>query len=264
MMTTLTTGTGALAYDDSGATGPPVLLLPGAGDVMTEHRLLRPALAAAGYRTVTMDLRGHGASDAHWDSFGVVETAGDIVAMLRHVDAGPAVVVATSFAPAAALTAAVDEPDLIRGVVAISPHLDQDAGVTQRLGLQVLLRGPWAGAVWSKLYRSWYKEHPPQDLEEQIGLLRGMLAESDRRRAVRETLLAHRRGLHAKLADLNIPVLNIFGGADDHFADPEAAAKDAAHRTKGRYEIVAGAGHYPHVERPELVGRLITGFLGGL
>ena len=54
----------------------------------------------------------------------MIETASDLVALLEHLDAGPATVVATSFAPTAALWAAADHPDLVDRLVLISAHLD--------------------------------------------------------------------------------------------------------------------------------------------
>ena len=260
MTSILTTTAGDLAYDDRGGTGRLLLMLPGAGDVRSEHRFLADQLAA-GNRVVTMDLRGHGESGAGWDSYGVAETSDDITALIRHLDVGPAVVVANSFAPAAALWAAATNPELVAGVVAISPHLDQDAGAAQRLALSVMLRGPWAGTLWDKLYRGWYKSSPPADLDEQVALLRTMMRNADRRAAVRHTLVANRIGLDDKLAALSIPVLSIFGGADDHFDDPAAAAADAAERTGGSFQIVPATGHYPHVERPDLVTPMIESFL---
>ena len=100
----LTTQQGSLAYDDYGGEGPLLLLLPGAGDVRSEHRFLASRLAAVGYRVVTMDLRGHGESTASWSGYGVAATAADIVAAIRGMDAGPATVIGNSFSPAAALS----------------------------------------------------------------------------------------------------------------------------------------------------------------
>mgnify|MGYP001310988106 FL=1 len=52
---------GRIAYNETG-TGPLVLCVPSMGDVRGEYRFLAPRLAQAGYRVVTMDVRGHGES----------------------------------------------------------------------------------------------------------------------------------------------------------------------------------------------------------
>ena len=55
---------GQIAYDDTGGNGSLILAIPGMGDLRSEYRLLRPLLAGAGYRVVTMDVRGFGATSA--------------------------------------------------------------------------------------------------------------------------------------------------------------------------------------------------------
>ena len=97
---------GTIAFDDSGGSGPLVVMIPGAGDTRDEYRFVAPDLVAGGARVVTMDLRGHGESSADWPAYGMADTASDLTALLEHLGASPATVVATSFAPAAALWAA--------------------------------------------------------------------------------------------------------------------------------------------------------------
>ena len=58
---------GRIAYDATGE-GPLVVCVPGMGDVRSVYRFLAAALAQAGYRIATMDLRGHGGSDATFGS----------------------------------------------------------------------------------------------------------------------------------------------------------------------------------------------------
>jgi len=57
---------GTLAYSDYGGTGELVLMLPGMGALRSEYRYLAPQISAAGYRAVTVDLRGHGESSVPW------------------------------------------------------------------------------------------------------------------------------------------------------------------------------------------------------
>jgi pimeloyl-ACP methyl ester carboxylesterase len=261
MTTKLTTPEGDLAFDDSGRTGQLMVLLPGAGDVRSEHRFLAPLLQAQGLRVVTADLRGHGESSPAWDAYGLAATSRDILALVRHLDAGPAIIVANSFAPSAALWAAAEAPGDIKAVVAISPHLTDGGSPLVTLALRAAMSGPWAGALWSRFYRSWYKGSIPHDLDEQAALLEAMLRDRDRRRAARATLVASRAGLAERIAGLDLPVLAVFGTADDHFPEPEEEARQVAAATRGRYVMVDGAGHYPHVEQPDVVAGAIASFL---
>ncbi|MEM9132155.1 MAG: alpha/beta hydrolase [Actinomycetota bacterium] len=256
----LTIEDGTIAYDDTGGEGPLLVLLPGAGDVRAEYRFLAPALAADGARVVTMDLRGHGESSAHWPSYTMADTATDLAALLDHLDGGPAMVVATSFAPAAALWAAADRPELFASLVLISAHLEA-APAWQRIPLSLALRGPLAPRLWAGQYRGWHPGAPPADLAAHADGLAEMLRHPQRRRAVRETLVAHRDGLEERIAGVDVPTLVVMGAADSHFKDPMAEGESIASRTGGRLHTVADAGHYPHVEFPEQVAVVIAELL---
>jgi pimeloyl-ACP methyl ester carboxylesterase len=260
---TANTNSTTLAHDDIGAAGRLVVMLPGAGDLRSEYRFVAGPVAAAGYRVVTADLPGHGDS-APADEYTVASTASALVDLIDGLDAGPAVVVATSFAPAAAVWAANERPDLIAGIVAISPHFTADPSLKGRLqgaAIKALIRGPWAAALWAKLYAGWYKAAPPADLHAELGRLRAMLGHPASRKAVRETLTADRDGVAERMARLDRPTLSVLGSADDHFTDPVAEAESTAAELRGEHLVVDGAGHYSHVEQPDLVAGAIISFL---
>src|SRR5207249_7025448 len=107
---------GTIAYDHSGpaaADGQLVVCVPGMGDVRGVYRFLVPALTAAGHRVVTMDVRGHGESSARWDDYSAPAIGGDVLALVRHLDAGPAHLVGGSMAAAAVVWAAAEAPELV-------------------------------------------------------------------------------------------------------------------------------------------------------
>lgn len=252
-----------LSHDDNRSAGPPVVLLPGAGDIRSGYGSLAERLGTNGYRVVTADLPGHGDSPTA-DSYGVAETARALGDLIDSLEAGPATVIGTSFSPAATVWAAATRPHLIRAVVAISPHMEAEpspAAALQRLAILTLLRGPWAGALWGRLYRSWFKTNPPDDLERHVARLQAMLTDRGRRRAVRETLVAHRKGMAEMMERFDRPSLIIFGSADDHFPDPAAEADRLSRLLDGQVLMVEGAGHYPYMEYPTVVEDAVLAFL---
>src|ERR1700712_5492034 len=85
---------GRIAFDSVGA-GPLVVCVPGMGELRSTYRATAPTLAAAGHRVVTMDLRGHGDSDATFDAYDDVAAGGDILALIEQLG-GPAVVIGNS------------------------------------------------------------------------------------------------------------------------------------------------------------------------
>ena len=88
-----------------------------------------------------------------------------------------------------------------------------------------------------------------------------MMSDPQRRKAVRETLAAHRDGMSRRIDRLDVRSLVIFGTADSHFKDPAGQAAGIAKRTGAQVFLAEGAGHYPHVERVDVVGPRILEFL---
>jgi pimeloyl-ACP methyl ester carboxylesterase len=255
-----------MAYEDTGGDGRLMLLLPGAGDLRSEHRFLSDRLRAEGFRVVTADLPGHGESPIARE-YTVASTARAITDLVESLHAGPAVVVACSFAPAAAVWAAADRPELFAGVVVLSPHLHADDSLkakTQGMAMDLLLRGPWAAGMWARFYQGWYKTNPPADLSAELERLRAMFSDPSRRTAARKTLTADRDGVAERIERLDVPTLTVFGSLDDHFEDPTAMAEQTAAELRGGSLVVEGAGHYPHVEQPEVVASAVSGFAAGL
>jgi pimeloyl-ACP methyl ester carboxylesterase len=66
------------------------------------------------------------------------------------------------------------------------------------------------------------------------------------------------------MSRLDLPALTVFGSLDDHFEDPVAMAKSTAAELGGEQIVVDGAGHYPHVEQPDIVASAILEFVSGL
>ena len=133
--------------------------------------------------------------------------------------------------------------------------------------MNVLFRAPLAAPMWASQYRSWHPSRPPADLDEQLATLRAMLAEPARRRAVRQTLCAHRDGLDERIERIGqrgagtLPTLVIMGGADNHFPDPASEARHIGERTGDHVVVVEGAGHYPHAEFPDRVAAAMLAFI---
>ena len=100
---------GRIAYEVIGD-GPLVVLSPGMADIRSTYRFLAPLIADAGYRVASVDLRGHGESSTDWASYNHVDTAGDLIAVIRKLG-GPAVIVGQSFSGGATTLAAVTNPD---------------------------------------------------------------------------------------------------------------------------------------------------------
>lgn len=251
---------GRIAYGDTGGAGPLVLCAPGAGDLRGLYRFLAPRLVEAGYRVVTMDLRGHGGSSVGWDDYSPEAVGEDMVALLRHLAAGPAVVVGESFTPASAIWAAAQAPDLVAGIVLIAPFAsDPRLGPFMRLASTAVLRSP---RLWTGFYRSLYRTAPPPDLPGYRRALRANLAEPGRMAAVRAMMTASKARANARLGEVRCPVLVVMGTRDPDFPDPAAEALRVADRAADATVVmIEGAGHYPPAEAPDRTMDALRPFL---
>jgi pimeloyl-ACP methyl ester carboxylesterase len=64
----------------------------------------------------------------------------------------------------------------------------------------------------------------------------------------------------ARLHEVTAPVLVVMGTKDPDFPDPHKEAQIVAALLKGQVRMVDGAGHYPHVEQPDLIAGALLGF----
>ncbi len=251
---------GSIAYDSRGS-GPLVICVPGMGDVREQFRFLAPQLAAAGFRAVTMDLRGHGETSVSWQEYSIAGVGRDILALIRRLDAGPAVVIGNSMAAGSAVWAAVEDPELISTLGLIGPALHGELSWSYRLLLNVLFARPWGPAAWLWYYNTLYPTRKPVDFANYTARLKQNLAQRGRLEALQQLMFASKAESAARLEQVTQPVFILMGSKDPDFKDPAAEAQWAAGQLRAPYRIIEGAGHYPHVEMPEIAVPMITGFL---
>nr|WP_233220140.1 alpha/beta fold hydrolase [Micromonospora sp. RP3T] len=133
---------GTIAYEVHGA-GPLVVLAHGMGENRAAFRHLAPLLVAAGYRVASIDVRGHGDSSPHWPTYAPAEVGGDLLAVVRELDGGPATLVGSSSSGAGVVFAAADAPELVSGIVQISPFVSRPKPSPVMRALQAaVLRSP--------------------------------------------------------------------------------------------------------------------------
>ncbi|MBK8049989.1 MAG: alpha/beta hydrolase [Anaerolineales bacterium] len=254
---------GRIAYDDAG-NGPLVLCAPSMGDVRAEYRFLTPHLVNAGYRMVTMDLRGLGESSTEWSDFSVAGVGSDMVALLRHLNAGPAVIVGTSMAAGAAVWAAAEAPELVSRLVLIGPFVRGESSTTNRLLYSLLFAKPWGAAAWLKYYGSLYPTQKPADYTAYAAALRSNLGEPGRFAALQAMLVASKAASEARLSQVKAPALVLMGTKDPDFKAPETEARWVAAQLRADYRMIEDAGHYPHAEMPDVVAPPLLAFLKGM
>lgn len=252
---------GELAYDDRGS-GPLVIAVSGFGDLRAEYRFLAPQLVEAGYRVVTMDLRGHGESSVNWPDYSLAAVGSDMLALIRYLDSGPAILIGNSMFAGAAVWAAAEAPERVSGLVLIGPVVRDFMPIWQvKLLYTPLFIGPWGPAVWVKYYQTLFPSQKPADFSSYVYGLSANVRQPGRMAAVRAMMTSSKRAAEQRLDQVSVPVLVLMGTRDPDFKDPVAEANWVADRLSGQVRLVEGAGHYPHAEMPEISGPAVVSFL---
>ena len=261
----LTINGGRIAFDDTGGDGPLILAIPGMGDLRSEYRKLRPILRKAGYRVVTMDVRGFGETSAQWDDYSAHAIGRDALALIDHLGAGSAVILGNSFAAGAALWAAHDTPARVKGVVLLGPIVrDQKVSAMAKLALAIGFAGPWRVWFWTTYWDSLFPSHKPADHRQVKAALGRNLREPRRTTALRSMVSMSKADTATILPQSKVPALIVMGTRDPDFTDAAAEAASLAEILGAETLIVDGAGHYPHAEVPDQVAPAVLSFIGGL
>ena len=267
----LTLGTGTLAYEVTGE-GPLVVLAHGLGDSRRSYRFLAPALVAAGYRVANLDLRGCGGSSVGWDGYSRTDIAGDLVALVRHLGGGPAVLVGQSISGGAVTIAAATAPDLVAGAVELAPFTRKVSyslgGLLRvsryRRGFVLLARTLLGSRSAWKGYLDLAYPTKPADWDAELGRIDAMLREPGRMKALQAMCSASPTDAGARLADVRCPVLVVEGDLDPDFVDPRAEGEAVLADLPaglGELAVLPGVGHYPHAQAPDQLLEVVLPFL---
>ena len=238
-----------------------VLCVPGMGELRASYRFLTPALAEAGYRVVTMDLRGHGESDATFDAYDDVAAGSDVVALIEELG-GRAAVVGNSMGAGAAAWAAAEVPERVGALVLLGPFVRQvPVGKLMEISFRIAMMRPWGRLAWLSWYPKLFPGRKPPDFHEHRDRIRLSLKEPGRWEAFAATTRTSHAPVEARLGDVRAPTLVIMGESDPDFPDPAAEAQTVGERLRGEVVMVPAAGHYPQTEYPEVVSPAVVGFL---
>lgn len=267
----LSNGEGAIAYEVDGE-GPLVVLAHGMGDSRHSFRFLAPALAAAGHRVASVDIRGCGDSSPDWDGYSRTDIAGDLVTLVRHLGGGPAVLFGQSISGGAATIAAATAPHVIAGVVELGPFTRKRS--TDLAGLIRVKRYRSSATLMARTLLgslpAWlaYLElaYPtkPTGWDAERARIETTRREPGRIKALQAMLRSSPADAGAQLPHVACPVLVIQGSADPAWADPRAEGQGIVADLRpgpGELVVIDGAGHYLHAQTPDQVLALSAPFL---
>jgi len=244
-----------------GGEGEPLLLLHGLAGSTGNWVELLPDLVQR-YRVIALDLPGHGGSGPLPRRPSTTDFAAVAAAVLEAEESGPAVVAGHSFGGLVALRLAHSRPELVRGLLLVSPAgIRTSHRIVQAIALTTTtarpgrwvapLRHRYAGRDWYRraVFRPWFVSDALSVTPSAThGLLQAQREHTDTKSAARAMIADDpRRDLHG----ISCPAVVLWGARD-----PQLPIEDAFEYTRrlgARLRVVADCGHLVIVERPHAV-----------
>lgn len=241
-----------------------IVLLHGWGASIKWWRSVAPQLARD-HRVIRFDLLGHGGSDKPRRGYSIEEQAGLVAEALQELHADNITLVGHSLGGLVATAVAETDPFGFRGVVLISTPATlryQDLPLMGRLiftpvlGHTIYTLTP--ASIINRAGVAAFSDgiDPPWDLLADI--TRTTYNSGARANRAGVEYVTSEPGVIGRLRELELPVLVIWGD-EDRLWDPASADEFKELRT-ATVEMVAGAGHSPHVEAPVKIIRLVREF----
>jgi pimeloyl-ACP methyl ester carboxylesterase len=242
---------------------PPLLLIHGSGASGASWGPVVGALAGH-HHVIRVDLPGCGQSPPA-PSYDVPEQAGRVAALLDDLGLRHVTLAGHSSGGYVATALAEQRPDLVGSLALISTGPSLDALLPQPLILRALLAPPLGPLLWPVRTDAMIRKGisattaRPVDIPgDVVADLRNITYRTFRKVLRRNGAYVAERSVPERLADLDVPVLVIFGAADPRYEPSSAHQYDAV--PNARVEMLPGVGHVPILEAPETTSELLLGF----
>jgi 3-oxoadipate enol-lactonase len=245
----------ALAYDVGGREGPPIVFLHPVG---LDRRFWSGVRERLGDRkTLAVDFRGHGDSEAASEPFSLRDLAMDVAAIVERELREPFVLVGASMGGMVAQLVAIERSSNLCRLVLIDTAAGFDAGARRVFRERAeRVRSSGMRGLLSETLDRWFTDE-------------FRLADPDAVRTVAETLLADDPQTHAwaweAIADLDttgltkirVPTLVLVGTRD--ISTPSTAARQIADAIpNAEYDEIEGAAHMSFIELPDAVAMRLS------
>jgi pimeloyl-ACP methyl ester carboxylesterase len=253
-----------LAYDDRG-NGDPVLFISGRGGAgRTWHLHQVPEFQRAGYRCITFDNRGIGATEQASD-FGIEQMVADTAALIEKLDAAPARIVSVSMGSYIAQELMLARPELVRSAVLMATRGREDRSrqffrAAERELVDAGIELPAAFDAKLRLIESFSPETINDDDKVRDWIDMFTMWPSKSTPGMRAQLdVAPGENRLPAYQSITTPVLVI--GFKDDLALPAHLSREVADALpNGRYLEIPGTGHLGFIEKPQEVNAAVLKF----
>ena len=257
-----------LAYDDRGS-GEPVVFIAGRGGAgRTWHPHQLPAFLAAGYRVITFDNRGIGATE-NAEGFTTQTMVADTAALIESLGAAPARIVGVSMGSFIAQELMVSRPELVSAAVLMATRgrLDRARRFFHEVEVELYASGfqpPPALDARNRLLESFSRKTINDDaaVADWIAMFSTWPIKQTQGLRCQLDVAPHTNRLPA-YRSIAAPVL-VLGFSDDIVTPPYLGREVADAMPNGRYLQIPDAGHLGFLERPQAVNAAVLQFFAGL
>lgn len=262
-------------------TGPLVLFLHGFPEYWWAWHEILPAVADAGFRAVAVDLRGYGASDKPPRGYDGYTMAADVTGLIRALGERTATIVGSGFGGMVGWTAATFHPRLVRRLVVLgaahplrlraaifADPRGQFSAASPTLRFQlpryehVLVRDEaalvgeflrrWGGPSW--VAGATFDDYAARCRAAMLIPQAAFCALEGYRWAFRSVLRMHGyRFVRQLQKPLVTPTLQLHGAVDPAVLPRTAQGSSRYVIAPYEWRLLAGVGHFPHLEEPDLV-----------
>jgi pimeloyl-ACP methyl ester carboxylesterase len=268
-----------LVYDERGPSdGPLALCLHGFPDTPHTFRHLAPFLVERGYRVVTPAARGYAPSSlASSGDYRLETLASDANRLHEHLGGDEsAVIVGHDWGAATTYVATSTEAPRWHRAIAISvpppaivAHAFRNFAQLHASWYIFFFQSPLAEslvahdelAFFEELWRAW---SPGYDPTNDLGPVRMALAKPENLSAALayyRAQFAPRQAAERFAGTSSVPTLYVHGADDGCFLSTGLVDVLASLAPDSRFELIANAGHFVHLEQPDVVHHAIASYL---
>ena len=251
----------SIAYTDEGQ-GTPLVFLHA---FPLSHVMWHPQKQAleGSYRVITLDLRGHGESDALLWNFTLDDYAKDVISLLNQLNIGQAVFIGLSMGGYILLSLYRNFPDRMAAMVLADTRAQADSqdGKSGRRAMAQLAHKEGVSAIADVMLPKLLAPSTVQQRQDLVNQVRSMICHTPIEGIITDLMaMSTRPDSSDMLHNITCPTLILVG--EDDIATPVAESRFMAGRIPGStLVIIPGAGHLSNFEQPAVFNHTLRNFL---
>ncbi len=227
----------------------------------SDFRIWDGVVAAMGgrFNVVLHDKAGHGLSSGRLGPSTIAGFAGDLEALLAHLDLSQVYLCGISVGGLIAQSLYHQRPDLVRGMILSNTGLK--IGNAEMWGTRIAaIEGGGIASISEAILERWFAPEFRSGKPTELALYKNMLERTSQDGYLACCEAIRDADFTKQAAQIAVPVLCIAGEHDG--STPPALVQNMAEQIpNAKYELISGAAHLPCIEYPEHYTKLVSNFI---